>query len=303
MYRKQNGRVNDSWMVLLALLISSLLLVCSGCSAVQSEEQPAAEEQPVVRLAYVDWASEIASAHVVKAVIEKHIGLPCELLEVTALSMWESVAAGDQDAMVAAWLPTLQDHYYLQVADRVELLGPNLEGVSMGLVVPAYVPLERIEELADHIDEFDGRIIGIDPEAGLTESTRQAMELYGLDEFELVTGSDMTMTSALEIAINEHRWVVVTGWTPHWKFARWDLKYLDDPEKVFGESEYIGTVVRQGLSVDLPEVYHFLNNFYWSAEDMNQVMYWFTHESMSPADAASRWINENENLVMQWLPD
>lgn len=280
----------------------SLLFIVSSCS----QPETATEEEDskgLVKIVYVDWVSEIASAHVVQAAIEERLNYECELLSVTAISMWESVAAGDQDAMVGAWLPSLQQEYLEQVQDQVVNLGPNLVGVEMGLVVPAYVEIDSLTELNMHAGEFDNRIIGIDPEAGLMANTLRALEVYGLDDFELVSGSDLTMTSALEIAYEEERWIVVTGWTPHWKFARWDLKYLHDPEKVYGESEYIGTIVRQGLQEDMPEVYAFLDNFYWTAADMEQVMFWFIEDGMTPEAAAVRWVEENSDLVDQWVAE
>ncbi len=290
-------------MVPAALVLAGLTLLIAACTGTEDQvtgEPAPPQEKETVRLVYVDWVSEVASAHVVKAVIEDRLGYNCELLSVSAISMWESVAAGDQDAMVAAWLPSLQAHYYSRVEDEVVNLGPNLEGVEMGLVVPGYVEIDSITDLNDHIEDFDGRIIGIDPEAGLMEKTEQALEEYDL-EFELVSGSDLTMTSALEIAIDEERWIVVTGWSPHWKFARWDLKYMDDPGRVYGDSEYIGTIVRKGLEEDMPEVYAFLDNFYWESDDMEQVMLWFSEQEMSPQQAARRWVDENEEIVEQWL--
>jgi len=291
--------------LLFFIFLFACLLLLSGCATDEvQDEEPEPEEQETVKIAYVDWVSEIASAHVVKAVIESRLGYNCELLSVTAVSMWESVAAGDQDAMVAAWLPTLHQSYYEAVKDDIEYLGPNLEGVEMGLVVPSYVPVDSIAEMKNHVEEFDAKIIGIDPEAGLMGNTEKAMETYKLDDqFELVSGSDLTMTSALEIAYEEERWIAVTGWTPHWKFARWDLKYLDDPENVYGEAEYIGTIVRQGLDDDMPEVYSFFDNFYWTVDDMEQVMLWFSEEGLSTEDAAERWVNENSEVVDQWLAE
>lgn len=290
--------------MLFFVCLFTCLFILSGCANEEAQaEDPEPEELETVNIAYVDWVSEIASANVVKAVIESRLGYNCELLSVTAVSMWESVAAGDQDAMVAAWLPTLHQNYYEAVEDDIVDLGPNLEGVEMGLVVPSYVPVESIAELNSYAKKFDYKIIGIDPEAGLMGSTDEAMEIYGLDQFELVYGSDLTMTSALEIAHEEERWIVVTGWTPHWKFAHWDLKYLDDPENVYGETEYIGTIVRKGLEDDMPEVYKFLDNFYWTAEDMEQVMLWFIEEGLSTEEAAERWVSENSEVVDQWLAE
>ncbi len=288
-------------LLLFLFLFIVLCLFSTSCANEDVElEQSYDEPLETVRVVYVDWVSEIASAHIVKAVIEDRLGYNCELLSVTAISMWESVAAGDQDAMVGAWLPTLQEHYYENVKDDVINLGPNLEGVEMGLVVPAHVEIGSIEELNEHFEAFEGKIIGIDPEAGLMENTVQAIDRYDL-EYELVSGSDLTMTSALDIAFDEERWIVVTGWSPHWKFARWDLKYLEDPKSVYGDSEYIGTIVRKGLEHDMPDVYKFFENFYWTPGDMEQVMLWFSEEGMSAEEAAKRWVDEHPEVVDEWF--
>ncbi|MGM0653626.1 MAG: glycine betaine ABC transporter substrate-binding protein, partial [Bacillota bacterium] len=196
-----------SKLLLLICLLAVLFFISACTEEVTVAEEPESEVKETVRIAYVDWVSEIASAHVVKVVLEEKMGYNCELLSVTAVSMWESVAAGDQDAMVAAWLPTLHEQYYESVKDDVVHLGPNLERVEMGLVVPSYVPVNSIAELSKYAEEFDSKIIGIDPEAGLMGSTEEAMEIYALDQqFELISGSDLTMTSALEIAHREDRW-------------------------------------------------------------------------------------------------
>jgi glycine betaine/proline transport system substrate-binding protein len=186
----------------------------------------------------------------------------------------------------------------------VESLGPNLQGTRIGLVVPSYVTIGSIPELADNAEKFDGKIIGIDPGAGIMSKTEVAMETYDLEEsMQLVEGSGATMTAALADAVKNENWAVVTGWTPHWKFAKWDLKYLDDPENVYGGEEYIATVVRSGLKEDMPEVYQLLDNFEWTPEDMQQVMVWNQEEGADPYQNAIRWVNENSEKVQSWIPE
>ncbi len=75
--------------------------------------------------------------------------------------------------------------------------------------------------------------------------SEDVVDEYGLD-LTLRSGSGATMTAALQSAIQNEEDIVVTGWTPHWMFARWDLKYLDDPKNVYGGAEHINTIVRQG---------------------------------------------------------
>lgn len=230
--------------ILILICILSLSLVLSGCSPNEEDRKSALREnpdqKPTVKVVYVDWASETASSNVVKAVIEDKLNMNCKLLPVSLIAMWESIAAGDQDAMVSAWLPSLQARFLEKFKSRVDNLGPNLRGTKIGLVVPQYVSIDSIAELQAHPEKFDNKIIGIDPHAGIMEKTAAASKEYNLGKYQLVSGSGPTMTRTLERAMAEGSWIVVTGWTPHWKFARWDLKYLQDPKNVFGKDEYIG---------------------------------------------------------------
>lgn len=268
-----------------------------------------AEGQRTIKMANVAWSSEIASSSVVKAVLEEKLGYTCEITNTTAALMYESVATGDQDFMVGAWLPTTQEAYYEKTKDATVDLGANLVGTKIGLVVPAYVTIDSITEMPAHADKFDGKIIGIDPGAGIMKTTQKAMKEYGLegendgDGFELVGSSGAAMTAALESAIDRKEWIVVTGWTPHWKFNRWDLKYLEDPKGIYGSAEEIHTIVRKGLREEMPEVVTFLDAFRWEPKHMQQLMVWNTEEGADKYANAKRWIEENPELVKSWLKD
>jgi glycine betaine/proline transport system substrate-binding protein len=259
-----------------------------------------AADKGEVELAYVEWSSEVASTNVVRAVLQERMGYEVDILPVSAAAMWQAVATGDVDGLVAAWLPTTHGHYLEKVKEDVENLGPNLEGTRIGLVVPTYVTIDTIGEMNDHANKFDGKIIGIDPGAGIMSTTEKAIEEYDLNKIELMEGSGATMTAVLKNSVENKEWVAVTGWTPHWKFAKWDLKYLKDPKNVYGGTEYIATIVREDLKEEMPEVHKFLDAFYWTPEDMQQLMV-MNSEGGEPYDNAVKWIKENKDKVDAWL--
>nr|WP_269746010.1 glycine betaine ABC transporter substrate-binding protein [Paenibacillus sp. D9] len=144
------------------------------------------------------------------------------------------------------------------------------------------------------------KIIGIDPGAGLMAAANRAVEDYGLSDWTLVEGSGAAMTVALDKAIKKKEPIIVTGWTPHWMFAKYDLKYLDDPKKSFGEDEEIHTIVRGGLKQDAPSAYDFLDRFEWTDADMAKVMV-AIQEGADPAAAAADWAKDNAGLIDGWV--
>lgn len=253
-----------------------------------------------VEIAYVEWACATASANVVKAVLEQKLGYEVDLLPVSAAAMWQAVASSDVDGLTTAWLPHTHKHYMEKVKDKVVDLGINCEGAAIGLVVPTYVTIDSIEELNAQAKKFNGEITGIDPGAGIMSLTEKALKDYNMTNFKLMEGSGAMMTAVLKDKIKKKEWVVVTGWTPHWKFARWDLKYLKDPKNIYGGSEEIRTIVRKGLDKDKPDVYRFLDKFHWTLADIGLVMGW-NADGADPYDSAKRWIKENPDKVNAWL--
>lgn len=256
----------------------------------------------IVRIAYVEWDCALASTTMVKAVLEQEMGYEVEAMPVAAAAMWQAVGSGDVDGMVTAWLPVTHGDYMKKVGDKVENLGPISTDARVGWAVPSYVTINSIEELQANADKFGGKIVGIDPGAGLMRMSEETMKAYALNDFELMEGSGATMTASLAEAIKDEKWIVVTAWSPHWMFGRWDLKYLEDPKGTLGGSETINTIVRKGLKDDMPEVYAFLDRFAWdSPAQLQMVMDWNQEQGADPYENAKRFIREYPDTVKKWL--
>ncbi|WP_202410114.1 glycine betaine ABC transporter substrate-binding protein [Halobacillus litoralis] len=149
-------------------------------------------------------------------------------------------------------------------------------------------------------EEMGYEITGIEAGAGVVSSAEAAVEEYeNLSGWEVSTSSSGAMATALGEAVENEEPIVVTGWTPHWKFAKYDLKYLEDPKEVFGGEEQIKTMVRQGLKDEKPNAYKILDQFNWEASDMEEVMLEVS-DGASPEEAAQNWISNNQDKVDAW---
>lgn len=147
-------------------------------------------------------------------------------------------------------------------------------------------------------ESLEYKITGIDAGAGVVQAAERAVEDYGLN-YTVQTSSGAAMTQALADAIRDGKPIIVTGWSPHWKFAEYDLKYLEDPKLSMGQAEDIHTIARLGLKDDMPEAHEILSNFYWTPDDMEEVMLDIYH-GVDVEKAAQDWIDNNEDLVKEW---
>lgn len=283
-------------MIGLALGMSAALAACGNGSS-NDVDNSNKEEDKEINLAYVEWDSEIASTHVIGKVLED-LGYDVTLTPLDNAIMWEAVANGEADASVAAWLPVTHGEQYEAYKDDIVDLGENLSGAKIGLVVPEY--MENVDSIEDLNKHANMQITGIESGAGVMQATERALKEYeNLADWELVPSSSGAMAVALGEAIKNKEEIVVTGWTPHWKFAKYELKYLEDPKGVFGGEETINTFVRKGLEDEMPDAFKVLDNFHWTTADMESVMLDISN-GMSPADAASKWIEENAEKVAKW---
>lgn len=149
-------------------------------------------------------------------------------------------------------------------------------------------------------EQLDYTITGIEPGAGITQQALNSLEEYeNLEGWELLESSTVGMIGALDNAIKNEEPIIVTGWTPHWMFSGYDIKYLEDPKGVFGGAENINTIVRLGLEEDMPSAYTVLDRFYWEPSDMEEVMY--EAQDIPFEEAAHNWIENNQDKVNEWI--
>ncbi len=253
-----------------------------------------------VRIAYPNWAEGIAMTNLVAVILEDELGFDVELTQADPGLIYADVANGGQDVFIDAWLPVTHADYWKEYGSKLENLGTTFPLGITGLVVPAYMEIESIEDLNSIADQLDGKITGIGTGAGITAKTNEAIDVYDLD-LDQINSSGPAMMAALANAIAGENPIVVTGWMPHTKFLKYDLKILKDPKGVY-PIDNIRKVARPGFTADMPEVADFLLNFSLTQDQLLSLMMAIDESSSDPYDVAADWARENATLVDSWLP-
>ncbi|GAO99987.1 ABC transporter permease/substrate binding protein [Fructobacillus ficulneus] len=271
-----------------------IIIAISGVAGLFSAQKESGKK---INIGYVEWDSEVASTNVLAEAMRQH-GYDVTITPLDNAVNWQSLATKQTDATVSAWLPNTHKALYQKYKNDVDLLGPNLKGVKLGLVVPDYMDVNSISDLTNQANKT---ITGIEPGAGVMAAAQKTIDSYSnLSGWNLQASSSGAMTAALDKAYKAKQPIVLTGWSPHWMFNKYKLKYLDDPKKTMGTEESINTVTRKGLKSSSPEAYKVLKKFNWTKEDMQSVML-AIQNGKSPKAAADDWIKAHQSHVNAWF--
>ncbi|QXH77641.1 glycine betaine ABC transporter substrate-binding protein [Pseudomonas salmasensis] len=259
----------------------------------------ASADSKTLSIGYVDgWSDSVATTHVAAEVIKQKLGYDVKLQAVATGIMWQGVATGKLDAMLSAWLPVTHGEYWTKNKDKVVDYGPNFKDAKIGLIVPEYVKAKSIEDLkAD--TTFKNKIVGIDAGSGVMLKTDEAIKQYGLD-YKLQASSGAAMIAELTRAEDKQESIAVTGWVPHWMFAKWKLRFLDDPKGIYGAAETVNSIGSKGLEKKAPEVAAFLKKFQWASKDEIGEVMLAIQEGAKPDAAAKDWVAKHPERVAEW---
>lgn len=248
-------------------------------------------------IGYVSWTEGIAMTHVVAEILQDRMALDVKKRKGYVGQVLDSLAMGTHDIFLDHWLAA--DSSMGEMSDFTDL-GINYRDARIGLVVPEYMDLSSIEELSDY-QGTDNQIIGIDEGSDVMRKTKAVLQAYDID-YDLVIGSGPAMVHQLQKRIRDQKPIIVTGWRPHWKFGRFDLKFLDDPKKVYGASKNIHTLARKGLTGDHPQVVAFLRNFKMNTGQLANLMEVFARAN-DWDKAAEQWCENHPELIESWMPE
>ncbi len=281
------------------LILAALVIVISSCAPQKKKDNKQAKE---ITIAYVDgWAEGVAMTYITRHIFEEQ-GYTVKTKKAAVDLVFASMANGDVDVFMDAWLPITHKEKVAKFGDKIVSLGINIDQARIGLVVPSYVTINSIEELNSVADKFDGKLIGIEKGAGITAKTELAIEDYKLN-FEQMNSSSIAMLAELTKAMSENRWIAVALWAPHWAFGRYDIKFLEDSKNVYGANEHVETYARKGFKEKDPFAAGYFANFHLTDAQIGKLLAHMKDGGDDKDAAAKAWIAENQDLVKKWLPE
>ncbi|MGW5494854.1 ABC transporter permease/substrate binding protein [Streptomyces olivaceoviridis] len=290
--------------VVLALVAGGLGIF--GSSAGTSEASGAdIGKGKEIRIGYIPWDEGIASTFLWKELLEER-GFKVTTTQYAAGPLYTGLATGQLDFQTDSWLPTTHAEYWAKYGKRLDDLGKWYGPTSLELTVPSYVKdVNSLADLKDHASEFQGKIIGIEPSAGMMGLLKsKVLKEYGLQGgYDVVDGSTPAMLAELKRAYARKQPVVVTLWSPHWAYSDYDLKKLKDPRGAWGEGDGVHTLARKGFAADNPQVGRWLKDFSMTEEQLTGLEAGIQKAGKGKEqDAVRAWLRQHPGLVDRWAP-
>jgi glycine betaine/proline transport system substrate-binding protein len=248
------------------------------------------------------WDENYVVAELAKVALEEQ-GYTVEFEELEAGPAYTGAAQGDIDLLMDAWLPNTHASYVEQFGDDLEDVGCWFDEGFLTIAVNADSPAQSLDELTDQADAYGSRLVGIEPGAGLTATTQdEVIPTYGLEDWEFPTSSSPAMLAELDAATQAGENIAVTLWHPHWAYAAYDIRDLEDPEGALGEAERLYSLGRPGFHEDFPNAAQLIQNLYLSNDqllEIEDIMVVQNDREDNPG-AVAQWLEANPDFLENW---
>ena len=292
-----------------AFVLSLFLIVFSASHAAE----PSGSGEPAscrnVRFSDVGWTDVTATTALVGQLL-RSIGYSPSITVLSVPVTFASLQNKDIDVFLGNWMPAQEADRSRYVADgSVVVIGPNLEGAKYSLAVPAYAydaGLKDFKDIHRFAAELNNSIYGIEPG---NDGNRLVLKMlkegeFGLSDFKLVESSEQGELAQVERAYRSKQPIVFLAWEPHPMNMRFDLKYLNGGDDVFGPNyggATIYTVTRRGYSAECPNIGHLLANLKFSLRGESEMMAAILDRHEQPDIAAAEWLKTNPTASKAWL--
>ncbi|WP_460400827.1 glycine betaine ABC transporter substrate-binding protein [Actinophytocola sediminis] len=279
----------------------SLGLVACGSDGDSGDGGDGGDSKQITLGIIPSWTDGLSTAYLWKNILEDK-GYQVDIEELSeAAPLYTGLSEGDLDVYPSAWPEVTHKSYMEQYGDKIEDLGAYYANAKLTFAVPEYTDIDSIEDLTGNADKFGGKIIGIEPGAGLTEVTKTAvMPDYGLDgDYELVTSSTTSMLAELKKATEGQKDIVVTLWRPFWANNAFPVKDLEDPKGALGEAEGLHELAREGFSEEHAEVAEMMSKAKLTDEQYGTLEDLVVNEfgEGKEDEAITQWLKDNPDWV------
>jgi len=319
----------------LAVVVTTLSLALAACSSpgggasatpAGSGGTPASAPATggTVNIAINPWVGYEANAAVVANILEKELGYKVEKKDLKEDVSWQGFETGEVDVIIENWgHPDLEKKYIDE--DKVAQNAGDTGNIG---IIAWYVPKWLVDEHPDITDSKNlnkyadlfktsesgdlGQFLGSDP--SYVQYDEALIKNLGLNFKVIFSGGEAATITAFQQSVTDKKPLIGYFWDPQWLHAQIDLVKVNLPpytegcdadlEKVACDyPEYaLNKIVSTKFATEGGKAYELVKNFTWTNEDQNLVSDYITNEGMSAADAAAKWITDNEAKWKAWMP-
>ncbi|GEM02233.1 glycine betaine/proline transport system substrate-binding protein [Halolactibacillus halophilus] len=150
-------------------------------------------------------------------------------------------------------------------------------------------------------EEMEYTITGIEPGAGMSGVIDDMIENEeNLQGWTHQTSSTGAMLTELDQAIQNEEPIVIAAWSPHYMFAKYDIKYLEDPNELFGGEENVLKLGRLGFEEDFPIAAEIVRNFYLELDVIEAALLDSQEQEIPVPEVVETWVVDNEDIINEF---
>ncbi|MGO9634132.1 MAG: choline ABC transporter permease subunit [Steroidobacteraceae bacterium] len=295
------------WCALIALALMPAATALADQAPIASAADP--PECRTVRFSDIGW-TDVTSTTAIVAQLLRTIGYTPTITVLSVPVTFASLKNKDIDVFLGNWMPAEEADRRPYIDDgSVVVIGPNLEGAKYTLAVPAYTYAAGLKDFNDirrFGPQLSDSIYGIEPG---NDGNRLVLKMlkqdqFGLGSFKLIESSEQGMLAQVERAYRSKEPIVFLAWEPHPMNMRFDIKYLNGGDAVFGPNfggATIYTVTRTGYSAECPNMGRLLVNLKFTLRGESEMMAAILDKHEQPEVAAAEWLKAHGAEVRIWL--
>ena len=318
----------------LGVLAAAAALALSACgdgsieSETKANEEKAAEgggECGELNMAVNPWVGFEASAYVVGTIAQDQLGCTVNYKDLKEDVSWQGFGTGEVDVVIEDWgHPDLEEKFFEGAGDDTAMdMGPQGNVGIIGWFVPPWLAEEHpdileYENLNKYAKEFatsesggKGQFLGADP--SYVQFDEAIVSNLDLDFKVVFSGSEAASIEAFRKAEENKEFLIGYFYEPQYFMAEVPLAKValppyeegcqDEPQDV--ACDYPETELKKIVGTDWAEsdstAVGLVENFSWSNEEQNVVAGYIAEDGMTAEEAATKWIEENQDVVDGWL--
>ncbi len=308
-----------------AVTAITVLSACGG-NSIKNSTTASGEDCGDLNMAINPWVGYEADAYVVGRVAETKLGCTLNYKDLDEQVSWKGFGTGEVDLVVENWgHPELQAKYMKAQGGDGSAADLGLTGNKgiIGWYVPPwmadkYPDITDWQNLNNYADMFKTSESGdqgtlYDGDPGFVTNDEALVQNLDLNYKVVFAGSETALIEGFRKAEENKTPYLAYFYEPQWFLSEVPLvkvdlpKYTDgcdaDPEKV--DCDYPVYHLNKVASSDWVDAgspaVDLVKNFQWTNEDQNLVAKYIAEDGMDPADAADKWIADNQDMVDTWL--